>query len=49
MSGLPSIDQAISDGGGWVCELHPWLDFPHDDCPGPGMLHDDALRQGLLP
>ncbi len=21
----------------WVCEAHPDKDFPHDDCPGPGM------------
>ena len=20
-----------------VCEAHPWLEWPHDDCAGPGM------------
>ena len=20
-----------------VCEQHPWLEWPHDDCVGPGM------------
>jgi hypothetical protein len=22
---------------GWICEAHPNLPWPHDDCPGPGM------------
>lgn len=21
----------------WVCECHPWLEWPHGNCPGPGM------------
>lgn len=21
----------------WICEQHPELDWPHDDCAGPGM------------
>jgi hypothetical protein len=21
----------------YVCELHPWLGFYHDKCPGPGL------------
>lgn len=44
---LPRIEEAISDGGGWVCEEHPYLEFPHDDCPGPGMLYADAVAQGM--
>lgn len=20
-----------------ICEGHPWLEWPHDSCPGPGM------------
>lgn len=28
----------------WVCEQHPDMDWPHDDCAGPGMLRSDALR-----
>lgn len=24
-------------GERWVCEEHPSLPFPHDDCPGPGI------------
>jgi len=22
---------------GWVCEVHPTLGWPHDDCGGPGV------------
>ena len=22
---------------GWICEEHPDLPWPHDDCAGPGM------------
>jgi hypothetical protein len=22
---------------GWMCEEHPGVEFPHDDCAGPGM------------
>ena len=22
----------------WICEKHYWMIWPHDDCPGPGML-----------
>ena len=22
---------------GWMCEAHPGLPWPHDDCSGPGM------------
>ena len=21
----------------WVCEKHPWLEWPDGECPGPGM------------
>jgi len=21
----------------WICELHPWMEWPHHDCPGPGL------------
>jgi hypothetical protein len=27
----------------WICEQHPWLEWPHDDCAGPGMLREDTL------
>jgi hypothetical protein len=23
-------------GTGWICEEHPWIQFPHDACAGPG-------------
>jgi hypothetical protein len=26
--------EVINDRG-YVCELHPWLEFYHDKCPGP--------------
>lgn len=32
--------------GDLICELHPSLEWPHDDCPGPGMPMRNAL--GLL-
>ncbi len=22
----------------WICEQHYWQTWPHDDCPGPGVL-----------
>jgi hypothetical protein len=27
----------VIDDRGHVCELHPWLEFYHDKCPGPGL------------
>lgn len=24
----------------WICECHPDKSWPHDDCPGPGMLKE---------
>lgn len=29
-----------------VCEEHPGLPWPHDDCAGPGMLRGDVEREG---
>jgi hypothetical protein len=26
---------------GWICEQHEDMPWPHDDCPGPGMLCAD--------
>jgi hypothetical protein len=28
---------SLCEGTGWICEEHPWLQFGHDDCPGPGI------------
>lgn len=28
--------------GGLVCEQHPWLEFPHGDCAGPGIPATEA-------
>ena len=36
------IETEVRRRGGWVCEEHPHLPFPHDDCPGPGMPRDEA-------
>jgi hypothetical protein len=33
-----AISQLADQAGGWHCETHPGLPWPHDDCPGPGML-----------
>lgn len=30
-------DQCKCGGERWICEEHPELPWPHDDCPGPGM------------
>jgi hypothetical protein len=34
---LGFVSEALVCVIGWVCERHPWLGWPHDDCPGPGM------------
>jgi hypothetical protein len=41
------IDRMVEEAGGWVCEEHPDKPWPHDDCPGPGMIVDagDAGRR----
>ena len=36
------IEAYVRAHGGWVCEQHPDQPFPHDDCPGPGMVRDDG-------
>jgi hypothetical protein len=30
-----ALEHGCNDG--WVCEVHPSLGWPHDDCAGPGM------------
>jgi hypothetical protein len=39
-----AIEAHVVALGGWVCEQHPWLEWPHDECAGPGMpaLPEDA-------
>ena len=39
----------------WICEAHPWLEWPHDDCAGPGAPKEEAqvtlfmdIRRNLL-
>lgn len=40
--GIHDRIQALAEAcGGWCCEEHPDLPFPHDECPGPGMLRND--------
>jgi hypothetical protein len=36
------IDRIAEAAGGWVCEQHPDLEWPHGDCAGPGMLRSDV-------
>lgn len=43
---MNDIDRMAEEAGGWVCEQHPELEFPHDDCAGPGMLRSE-VRDGL--
>lgn len=31
-------------GSYWVCEIHPELDWSHDDCAGPGMPVTERAR-----
>jgi hypothetical protein len=28
----------------WTCEAHPWLQWPHEECAGPGMPVGASLR-----
>lgn len=28
--------EAATETTDMICEAHPWLEWPHDDCPGPG-------------
>ena len=30
-----------AETAGWICEKHPHLAWPHDNCPGPGMPCDE--------
>lgn len=41
------IEAHIEREGGLCCEIHPDLDWPHGDCPGPGMTKAAAVRDGL--
>lgn len=31
-------------GTEWICEQHPELSWPHDDCAGPGMLISEQVQ-----
>lgn len=48
------IEQIVHDGGGWVCEDHPWLPWEGSDepnpctCGAPGMIKAEAIEQGLV-
>jgi len=33
----------VDVAGDLICEAHPWLEWPHDDCAGPGMPMRNAL------
>jgi hypothetical protein len=35
---------------GWICEQHPDMPWPHDDCAGPGELcpNPDCLTARVL-
>ena len=34
---------------GWICEKHPSLGWPHDDCIGPGMpCEEDNCDKSML-
>lgn len=35
------IDNLAEANGGWVCEQHAGVEWPHDDCPGPGVFRSD--------
>ena len=37
-----AIEQLAEEAGGWACEQHPGLEWPHGDCAGPGMLRRDV-------
>ena len=41
---LPAHLQAGDvDPSNWFCEEHPYLNWPHDDCAGPGITPSWAL------
>lgn len=33
---------------GWMCEAHPGQEWPHGDCPGPGMPWMIVGREAVL-
>lgn len=35
---FPGAHKRIQRMGSWICEQHPERPWPHDGCPGPGML-----------
>ena len=37
-----TIQTLADEAGGWHCEAHPDLPWPHGECPGPGMLRSEA-------
>lgn len=39
LSGHPQLH-----ADGWICEQHPELAWPHDDCAGPGMPQETQVR-----
>lgn len=41
--GATAAIDAYAEQRGWVCEQHPDLPWPHDECIGPGMIRDDAM------
>jgi hypothetical protein len=39
---MPHTDHNCDEG--WICEEHPTLPWPHDDCAGPGMPCSNLAR-----
>ncbi len=34
---IPEYCDICREGEGWICEQHPNMFWPHDECTGPGM------------
>jgi hypothetical protein len=37
-------EHTLDDMWHMTCEAHPWLEWPHESCPGPGMPVSASLR-----
>jgi hypothetical protein len=33
---------------GWICEAHPMIAWPHEDCAGPGVQCSNAVLESRL-
>ena len=41
---IDRMTHTLEDMVHMTCEAHPWLEWPHEDCPGPGMPVSASLQ-----